>query len=64
MKYIVEITGTLQKQIEIEAENKYDALKKVKAQYNNEDIILNAENLTDLNIDIKENKDKKIGFNI
>ena len=30
MKYIVEITETLQKQIEIEAENKYDALKKSK----------------------------------
>lgn len=64
MKYIVEITETLQKQIEIEAANKYDALKKVKTQYNNEDIILNAENLTDLNIDVEENKNKKIGFNI
>lgn len=40
MKYKIEITETLQKTIEVEANNIEDALLKVKHMYNDEKIIL------------------------
>ncbi len=49
-KYIVEITETLQKQIIVEAKNKDEAVKKVEEKYHNEEIILDEDNVTDVDI--------------
>lgn len=47
-KYKVEITETLQKIIEIEADSKTDALYKVKEMYRDEEVILDANDFVDL----------------
>lgn len=52
MKYKVEITETLQKVVEVEAENKEEAIDKVTDMYNNEKVVLNWENCIDTDIDI------------
>ena len=39
--YKIEITETLQRQIEVEASSKEEALKKIKEQYQNQEIVLN-----------------------
>ncbi|MCD7893945.1 MAG: DpnD/PcfM family protein [Erysipelotrichaceae bacterium] len=49
-KYIVEITETLQKQIIIEAKNKDEAVKEVEEKYHSEEIILDEDNVTDVDI--------------
>lgn len=41
-KFIVCITETLQKKVEIEAENYEEAIDKVQEMYYNEDIVLNS----------------------
>lgn len=46
-KYKFEITEILQKQIEIEANSYDEAYQKVKSQYKNEDIILDASDYID-----------------
>lgn len=46
-KYKFEITEILQKQIEIEATSYDEAYQKVKSQYKNEDIILDASDYID-----------------
>lgn len=46
----VEITETLQKRIEIEAGSLEEALKKVKLQYQEEHIVLEASDLIETNI--------------
>ena len=51
-KYIIEITETLQKQIEIEANSKEDALKLAKNKYRNEEIILDSENYVTTDFDV------------
>jgi hypothetical protein len=38
--FIIEITETLQKQIQVEAESEEDAISKIRNQYQKEDIIL------------------------
>ena len=52
MKYIVEIVETLQKQIEVEAQNESEAIKLIKEKYKNEDIILTEQDFIDYEIDI------------
>ena len=46
--YKIEITETLQKTIEIEADNEKDALHKVIRTYENEEVILDYNNIVDV----------------
>ena len=46
--YKIEITETLQKTIEVEADNIKDALHKVTKKYENEEAILDYSNLVDI----------------
>lgn len=43
MKYIVEIKENFSRIIDIEADNEEGAIREVKKQYMNEDVVLNAE---------------------
>ena len=52
MKYIIEITETLQRQIEVEAQNESEAINLIKEKYKNEEIILSEEDFIDSEIDI------------
>lgn len=51
-KYKVEITETLQKVVEVEAENERDAILKTKEMYHNEEIVLDDTCYMDTEIDI------------
>ena len=51
-KYSVEITETLQRTVEVEAENATDAYKKVNAMYCDEDIVLDSNDFIDFDIDV------------
>jgi hypothetical protein len=50
MKYEVEITETLQRIVEIEAASAEDAERQVRAAYRTGDIVLGAEDCTDVEI--------------
>ena len=52
MKYNVTITETLEKTIEIEAENETNAIDIAKDKYNKEEIMLAADDLVDADFDI------------
>ena len=52
MKYIIEITETLQRQIEVEAQNESEAINLIKEKYKNEEIILSEQDFIDSEIDI------------
>lgn len=59
-KYIVSIYETLATNIEVEAEDYSDAIKKVREKYNNEEIILSADDYLDTEFDcIKVNFEKQ-----
>lgn len=45
-----EITETLQRTIEVEAENEEDALRKVKKMYKNEEIVLDSSDFVGVEI--------------
>ena len=47
MNYKIEIKETLSRIIDIEAENEEGAIKEVKKQYMNENIVLTADDYTD-----------------
>ena len=47
MNYKVEIKETLSKIVEIEADNEEGAIKEIRKQYINENIVLNADDYTD-----------------
>ena len=47
-KYKVEITETLQKTVEVEADNKEDAMQKVMKMYKNSEVILGDNDFVDL----------------
>lgn len=47
-KYIVEITETLQKTVEVEADDKEDAMHKVIKMYKNSEVILDDNDFVDL----------------
>lgn len=57
MKYIVEITETLQRQVEIEAENEIEALDKVDDMYKSCDIILDSEDFINCSFKIIEEEE-------
>jgi hypothetical protein len=48
MKYSVTIEETLSRTVEIEADSKQDAINKVKKQYKNEDIVLDADDCSEV----------------
>lgn len=50
-KYVVSVYETLNKNIEVEAEDESDAIKKVKEKYNNQEIILSADDYLDTEFD-------------
>lgn len=50
-KYVVSIYETLVKNIEVEAEDYSDAIQKVKERYNNEEIVLSADDYLDTEFD-------------
>lgn len=52
MKYIIEITETLQKQIEVEAKNESQAISLIKEKYKKGEIILTEQDFIDYEIDI------------
>lgn len=52
--YKIEITETLQRTIEIEAENEDDALQGVKEFYDDCDIVLDANNFVDVEFSVVE----------
>lgn len=47
MKYLVEISETLQRKVEIEADNPSDAIQAAKDKYYNSEIVLNADDIVD-----------------
>ena len=51
MKYKIEITETLQKMINIDAETEQEAIKKAMQLYRTGEIILYAEDMIDVNFD-------------
>lgn len=52
MKYQVEITETLQRTVEVEAESESEAINKVKKQYNNGEIELDTSDFIDTEFEI------------
>ena len=52
MKYNITITEILEKTIEIEAENKANAINIARDKYNKEEVILTADGLADTQFDI------------
>jgi hypothetical protein len=52
MKYKIEITETLQKTIEVDADNLSDAISKVKELYYKEDIVLDYSDYIDTDIKV------------
>lgn len=54
MKYKVEITEYLQKTIEVAADNKFEAISIVEDMYNNEEVVLSADNFIDKEFNIIE----------
>ena len=53
-KFIVSIEETLEKIIEVEAKDKFEAIEKVRMRYNNGDIILYPEDITDTEYSVSE----------
>lgn len=47
MKYLVEISETLQRKVEIEADNSGDAIQIAKDKYYNSEIVLDADDIVD-----------------
>lgn len=47
MKYLVGISETLQRRVEVEANNPMDAIQKIKDKYYNDEIVLNADDYVD-----------------
>ena len=65
--YTIKITNILQREVTINADNVFDAIKKVRQQYNDCEIVLDWEDLVDTDIavvdkNLTEKKNKKIGF--
>lgn len=59
MKYKIEITETLQRQIEIEANSKEEAERIAKQKYQDEEIVLSSVDYVDTSISVIEQKQKK-----
>ena len=54
MKYKVEITEYLQRTIDVEANDENEAYSKVKQMYDNEEIVLSADDFIDKEIKVLE----------
>ena len=52
-KFKVEITETLQKTVEVEADNKEEAVHKVMKMYKNEEVILNDNDFIDVDFRVQ-----------
>lgn len=50
--FIIEITETLQKQIQVDADSEEDAIYKIKNQYNQSIIVLDESNYIDTQFDL------------
>lgn len=59
MKYKIEITETLQRQIEIEVNSKEEAERIAKQKYQNEEIVLSSDDYVDTSILVIEQRQKK-----
>ena len=57
-KFTVEVTETLQRQVEIEAENEQEALQKVKELYRDEEIVLGWQDFIENDFQIIKKEDK------
>ena len=53
MKYKVNVEELLSRIVEVEAENEEDAENKVRVMYNNEEIVLNADDLSSVELFVK-----------
>lgn len=58
-KFTVEITETLQRQIEVEAADENEAISKVKEMYRNEEVVLDAGDYIDTEFNIVDKNGKK-----
>ena len=58
MKYIVEVTETLQRIIEIDAESNMEAESKVRRQYLNEDIVLDSADFIDVEFEVLSEQER------
>jgi len=50
-KFIIEITETLQRRVEVEAESEESAMSKIRNQYSKEDIVLDSSDYTNTNFE-------------
>lgn len=55
-KFVVEVTETLQRQVEIEAENEQEALQKAKDLYRDEEIVLGWQDFVENDFQVIEEK--------
>lgn len=65
--YTIKISNILQREVTVNADNVFDAIKEVRQQYNDCKIVLDWEDLVDTDIAVvdknpTEKKKKKIGF--
>lgn len=60
-KFTVEITETLQRQIEVKAEDRSEAISKVKEIYYNEEVVLDSGDHIDTEFNIIDKNGKKEG---
>lgn len=54
MVFKVEVTETLQRTVEIEADDPHDAVRKAIEMYQNEEIVLDTDDYVDTTFDIKK----------
>ncbi|MBQ0065348.1 MAG: DpnD/PcfM family protein [Firmicutes bacterium] len=57
--YKIEITETLQRQIEVEANSKEEAERIAKQKYQNEEVVLSSDDYVDTSISVIEQRQKK-----
>ena len=56
--YVVEVTETLQRQVSVDATSYEEAVKKVRKEYDEEEIVLNYLDIVDVNFKpVEENED-------
>lgn len=60
-KFTVEITETLQRQIEVEAEDENEAISKAEDMYRNEEVVLDSGDYIDTDFNIIDKNGEKVG---
>ena len=58
-KFTVEITETLQRQIEVEAEDENEAISKVEEMYRNEEVVLDSGDHIDTEFNLIDKNERK-----